>query len=406
MAGIIQVIKYEGDNNTFIWKHPIEDFNLGSQLIVHESQRAIFFKDGQALDLFGPGRHTLHSQNIPLIGRLVKLATDGDTPFHCEVYFINMTEQMAIKWGTDSKVNYPDPNYNSYPFPIGASGQMSLRVSDARKLLVKLVGTAPNLSQTALVSYFQAPMMMKIKTYLPDVLSRRSIPIFDIDRYMVEFSEDIHTKLAEDFADYGVEICRFWINAFVKPEDDPTYCKLKALRGNQLTAVGEAQLQQQVDLIHQQTKAQKILIESQAIAQKRMTEGYSYQEEKAFEVAGRVASNEGVGAFTNTGIGLGMMGGLAGGIGAAMAGITSTALDPLSSQAAETAAPHAGSATLEKEAEAGALLRTSAYQSDTAQTDGSPLADFELRIKKLELLKGKIPDDIYEAKLQEILQSI
>lgn len=59
MAGIIQVIKYEGDNTTFIWKHPTEDFNLGSQLIVHESQRAIFFKDGQALDLFGPGRYTL-----------------------------------------------------------------------------------------------------------------------------------------------------------------------------------------------------------------------------------------------------------------------------------------------------------------------------------------------------------
>lgn len=406
MAGIIQVIKYEGDNSTFIWKHPAEDFNLGSQLIVHESQRAVFFKDGQALDLFGPGRYTLRSQNIPLVGGLVKLATDGETPFHCEVYFVNMTEQMAIKWGTDSKVNYPDPNYNGYPFPIGASGQMSLRVSDARKLLVKLVGTAPNLSQAALVSYFQAPMMMKIKTYLPDVLSQRSIPIFNIDRYMAEFSKDIHARLAEDFEDYGVEICRFWINTFVKPEDDPTYCKLKALRGNQLTAVGEAQLQQQVDIIHQQTKAQKILIESQAVAQKRATEGYSYQEEKAFEVAGQVASNEGVGAFANTGIGLGMVGGLAGGMGTAMAGITSRALDPLSSQTMETPIPHTRSVAFEKEPETGTLSCSSTGQSDAAQPDGSPLVDFELRIKKLELLKGKIPDDIYAAKLQEILQSI
>ena len=88
MAGIIQVIKYEGDNNTFIWKHPEEDFNIGSQLIVHESQEAVFFLDGQALDLFGPGRYTLHTQNIPLVGGVVNLAaglqtTSGSTCWHC-----------------------------------------------------------------------------------------------------------------------------------------------------------------------------------------------------------------------------------------------------------------------------------------------------------------------------------
>ena len=98
MADIIQVIKYEGGSDDFIWKHPREDFNLGSQLIVHESQEAIFFKDGQALDIFGPGRYTLHTQNIPLIGSVVKLVTNGDSPFHCEVYFVNKTEQIGIQW--------------------------------------------------------------------------------------------------------------------------------------------------------------------------------------------------------------------------------------------------------------------------------------------------------------------
>src|SRR5690554_5878815 len=100
MAGIVQVVKYEGDNNTFIWKSPIEDFNTGTQLIVHESQEAIFFMDGQALDLFGPGRHTLETQNIPLIRKFLNRSTNDVTPFHSEVYFINKTEQMPIKWGT------------------------------------------------------------------------------------------------------------------------------------------------------------------------------------------------------------------------------------------------------------------------------------------------------------------
>ncbi len=92
-----QVIQYEGDNSTFVWKHPTEDFYTGSQLIVHESQEAIFFMNGQALDLFGPGRHTLETQNLPQVSRLFRKPLGGDTPFHCEVYYINKTEQMAIK---------------------------------------------------------------------------------------------------------------------------------------------------------------------------------------------------------------------------------------------------------------------------------------------------------------------
>ena len=78
MALIASVIKYEGDNSTFIWKHPCEDFNTTTQLIVHESQEAIFFMNGQALDLFGPGRHTLETQNIPLLGKIFNKITGNN----------------------------------------------------------------------------------------------------------------------------------------------------------------------------------------------------------------------------------------------------------------------------------------------------------------------------------------
>ena len=87
MAAITSVIKYEGDNSTFIWKHPCEDFNTSSQLIVHESQEAIFFLNGQALDLFGPGRHTLETENIPILRHLINIPTGGESAFHCEIYF-------------------------------------------------------------------------------------------------------------------------------------------------------------------------------------------------------------------------------------------------------------------------------------------------------------------------------
>ena len=86
--GLPSVIKYEGDNRTLVWKHPIEDFYLGSQLIVHESQEAIFFRDGQALDLFGAGRYTLETQKLPMLDKLYHLPTDTEGTFHSEVYYI------------------------------------------------------------------------------------------------------------------------------------------------------------------------------------------------------------------------------------------------------------------------------------------------------------------------------
>lgn len=101
---IAQIIKYEGDNSTFVWKHPSEDFNTSTQLIVHESQEAIFFMNGQALDLFGAGRYTLETENIPLIRKVTNLPTGGQAPFHCEVYFINKTNGNSVGYRQQSPV--------------------------------------------------------------------------------------------------------------------------------------------------------------------------------------------------------------------------------------------------------------------------------------------------------------
>ena len=197
--------------------------------------------------------------------------------------------------------------------------------------------------------------------------------------------------LSQDFIDYGVEICQFWINTIVKPENDPFYCKLRELRGGQVSAIGEAQLQQQVDIIHQQTEAQKMSIQAQTLAQKRQVEGYTYQEEKAYGVAERLAENEGLGNFSAAGIGLGMVGGLAGGFGGAVGGIASIILDPIKNQGSELIASQG----------------PTHQDARPGETDASTeLADFEIRLKKLELLKGKIPDERYNEKLKEILDSI
>lgn len=185
---LYDIIKYEGNNDVFVWKHPCEDFNLGTQLIVHESQEALFYMNGHALDLFGPGKHVLETENIPLLRKVSNLPTDGKTPYHCEIYYINKTDQMAIRWGTDSKVQYIDPTYK-FPLSIGANGEMSLAVHDSRNLVVQLVGTELLLTREKMVSYFRSFLMTKVKTYLAQVMREKALNIFEIDEQMELFSE-------------------------------------------------------------------------------------------------------------------------------------------------------------------------------------------------------------------------
>jgi regulator of protease activity HflC (stomatin/prohibitin superfamily) len=322
MVKIADIIKYEGDNSTFVWKHPCEDFNTTSQLIVHESQEAIFFMNGQALDLFGPGRYTLETANIPILRNIQNLPTGGVSPFHCEVYFVNKVEQMAIRWGTDSRIQYIEPTYG-FPLAIGANGEMSLRVQDSRKLLVNLVGTERVLSQETLTGYFRSFLMTRVKTYIAQVMKSSAINIFEIDEHLLEFSQALKEKLAPDFADYGISLERFFVTTIAKPDGSQQYETFKELHFRQYADIAEAKLRQQTAVIQAQTEAQKVVIDSQAQAKKRAQEGYTYQQERGFDVAQDAARNEAAGQFSNMGIGLGMMAGVGGTVGGAVGGAVS-----------------------------------------------------------------------------------
>ncbi len=373
---IAQVIKYEGDNSTFIWKHPLEDFNSLTQLIVHESQEAIFFMNGQALDLFGAGRYTLETQNIPKIGKILNRATDDKTPFHCEVYFINKTEQMSIKWGTDSRVQFVEPTYG-FPISIGASGEMTLHAEDSRKLLVKLVGTENNLSQGKLVQYFRAFLMTKVKSYIAQTIKAQKINIFEIDEHLQEISDKLKEMLRPDFEDYGVALERFFVTTIVKPDGEAQYEKFKSLHFRSYADIAEAKLRQQVSIIDEQTRAQQTIIESQAIATKRAQEGYTYAQERGFDVAEKVAENEAVGQFTNMGVGLGTMAGVGGVVG----GVVGNAVNGAMNAATET-------------------------PKTTAQ--GDDMAAFKAKVEKLNVMKnaGLITEEEFNNMKAELLKSI
>ncbi len=322
---ILEVIKYEGDNDALVWKHPAEDFNTSSTLIVHESQEAIFFKNGQIADVFGAGRYILKTENIPILRRLMNLPTGGESTFHCEVYFVNKVEKLALKWGTDSKVVFIEPTYN-IPMEIGASGDMGIKIADSASFLVRLVGTETLLTPTGLLGYFRGILMTRVKSYLGRTIKEKQLNIFEIDAELDILSEALKARLETDFREYGITLTQFVIRTVVRPEDDPNYRRLKDAMAKQHTSILQAQIDRQESLIRQQTEADKRVIMAEAEAKKRQLEGYTYQEERAYDVASQVASNEGVGTFSNMGMGLGMMTGVGGAMGGVVSGMVGGAM--------------------------------------------------------------------------------
>ena len=371
--GLASIIKYEGDNETLVWKHPIEDFNFGSQLIVHESQEAIFFRDGQALDLFGAGRYTLQTQQMPLLEKIYKLPTDTEGTFHSEVYFVNLTTQMGVKWGTDSKVRLFDPASGLH-IEIGASGEFNIRVTDSRKLLLKVVGTTGGLGQDQLLGigngkgFFRSMVMTQVKSYLAQTIKENAINILEIDEHLMSLSGALRERINAALDEYGLTMPEFYVSRIVTPDDDPNFRRMKEQYAEQYLLVRqegirkaeaeaaadrkavEAQTAARMKIIGAQGEAEALKIQKQAeaeayrmqaeaeAAEMRM-KGYTYQQETSRQV-GLEAMKNGLGGGANAAGALGDLAGLGVSLGAmgSVIGMTKDALNPMTQDAAQMGA--------------------------------------------------------------------
>ena len=223
---VIDVVKYNGGAGVYAWKFPNENLNTGAQLIVNETQEALLYKDGMALDLFPSGKYTLDTENIPLLAGMMKLPFGGRTPFSAEVWFINKAYVLDIKWGTASPIQIQDPRYGIF-VPLRSYGQFGVRIADSKKFLLKLVGTTPVFDREHLVQYFRGVYLTRVKDSLSSYLVHEKISILEINAYLEEMSQHMLEKISPAFDDYGIELVNFYINDVSVPEDDPAVRKLK-----------------------------------------------------------------------------------------------------------------------------------------------------------------------------------
>ena len=136
----IDVVEWSPSNNdVYAWRFPESNLSTATQLIVRESQEAVFFSKGQMLGKFGPGKHRLTTENLPLLRRLYGIPFGGTNPFFAEVWFVNKAMPLTIDWRTTT-MRVMDPYYGTM-VPLCAAGRYGVKVTDAEKFLVKLIGT-------------------------------------------------------------------------------------------------------------------------------------------------------------------------------------------------------------------------------------------------------------------------
>jgi len=189
------------------------EFRLGSQLVVRESQRAIFVRDGKALDLIGPGRHTLSTQNIPLLTGLLGLPFGGKSPFRAEVFFVSMREITDLKWGTPQPLVFKDAEFGMVR--LRAIGSYSMRVADPQLFVTQVVGTRSSFTTADLDDFLRGVIINEVS----DLLGTVHTSLLDLQGMTRELADTARAALSDDFTRLGLTLSTFQVVAITPPDE-------------------------------------------------------------------------------------------------------------------------------------------------------------------------------------------
>ncbi len=187
--------------------------SLGSQLVVRESQSAVFFRDGRALDTFGSGRHTLTTANLPLLKKVIGSVFGGKSPFRVELYFVNNKVFTNAKWGTQEPIPFRDRELDV--IRIRSNGIYSYKVENPQLFINKIVGTENIKSRDEIEDFFKNVIVSR----LTDFLGENYKTIFDLAKDYDELSAGAKSRINEDFDKYGIDLVDFYIRSITPPPE-------------------------------------------------------------------------------------------------------------------------------------------------------------------------------------------
>jgi len=217
MAVMMEVIEWVDMTGTdMIHRYPetgSADIKAGAQLIVRESQSAVFFKSGKGYDVLGPGRHTLTSLNVPILTRALSLPWGFKSPIRCEVYFVNHKIFTNLKWGTRDPVAFRDKELGLVR--LRGYGAYTCRIVEPLVFLNSIVGREAAYTTEDISGYLRDVIVARIN----DLFGEKLETILDLPRQYDELSGEIKEKIRGEFSKYGLELIDFYITSITPPDD-------------------------------------------------------------------------------------------------------------------------------------------------------------------------------------------
>jgi membrane protease subunit (stomatin/prohibitin family) len=274
---IVDIIKWRSNPQEVVHKFNSDDISLGSQMVVYPGQTAFFVKGGKICDEFCAGTYTIKSENIPLLGKLINLPFDKESPFKAEVWYVNQIELLDCKWGTLNPLQIEDPLYEVI-VPIRAFGQYGFKIVEPRVFLEKLVGNMASFTTNQVVDYFRGVIVSKLTTIIYNKLKKDKVSVLNINSTIDELSMYGKEEIEKILKNYGLEIPIFSIMSISINEKDSSFIRLKQSKD--------------------------------AAAEIKIIGRENYQMSRSFDVLERAAGNENgmIGAAASLGAGVGIGG--------------------------------------------------------------------------------------------------
>lgn len=221
---IIDVVKFDGLRNRewIVYKHYAEDLSTATQLIVNEGQVAVFLKGGRICDMFGPGRYTLSTENIPILRDLIKLPFGRRTPFTAEIYYINTTTKLDLAWGTSDPIPVIDPKYH-IRLRIRAFGQVGMKINNYQLFIQELIGAmagAEIVKYDKVLDFFKGFLISKVKSIIAQIIIDEKISALEISAKLNDISDEAALTLEPDFNRFGMTLINFYIKSINFPDED------------------------------------------------------------------------------------------------------------------------------------------------------------------------------------------
>ncbi len=297
-TGFIDNVFINLEKGVLLQRYPYDNLSTSAKVTVQEGQQMVFMSEGMYSDTFLPGSHTLTTNNLPFLEKIVNIPFGGGSAFKTTLYCVSTKRQRFTGedagWGVGLTIRDYTLSDEGITIKVGAYGSFEFRITNAIAFIREYSGTEHEILLDEFAEEFQSAISQRVTPAISKYFSQRRTSITEINNYLTEVADYAKSEVNEYLEDYGIELTKFDVEAINPIESDPNYQRILAA----------------------QTDAGAMDLESRALARKRQREGYSYQQERQFDVMETAAGNEGsAGQMMGAGMGVGMGFGMGGAMG-------------------------------------------------------------------------------------------